>query len=92
MSLSSLPLELDGVADVAVFGLPHERLGEEVATVVVPKPGAELSEDGIRAALDGRLAPFKIPSVIVLRDEELPRNATGKVLKRDLRSEYTPKA
>ncbi len=83
--------EIDGVDDVAVFGLPHDRLGEEVATVIVPRPGAELSEDGIRAALAGRLAPFKVPSLIVLRDEELPRNATGKVLKRELKSEYTPK-
>gem|GEM_PF-13725 len=76
------------VADVAVFGLPHDRLGEEVAAAVLVKPGRTTTPAELQRALDGRLAPFKIPSTIVIRAEELPRNATGKVLKKDLRDLY----
>ena len=73
------------VEDVAVIGLPHDRLGEEVAAVVKPRPGASPSADDLRAFVAGRLARFKVPGEIVFRDEPLPRTATGKVLKRDLR-------
>jgi len=81
--------ELPEIADVAVIGVPHERLGEEVAAIVLLKPGAALTAEGLRAALAGTLAPFKIPSIVTFRDEELPRNATGKVLKKNLKEEYS---
>ncbi|MCU1397870.1 MAG: AMP-dependent synthetase and ligase [Acidimicrobiales bacterium] len=77
------------VADVAVFGLPDARLGEEVAAVVNLQPGMALTAEELRAFLAGRLATFKIPSAIFVRTAELPRNATGKVLKKDLRAEYS---
>ncbi len=81
--------EHPAIADVAVIGLPHESLGEEVCAVVNLKPGCSLGERELQSFLAGRLAPFKIPSQVVVREGEIPRNATGKVLKRDLRAELT---
>lgn len=81
--------EHPAIADVAVIGLPHESLGEEVCAVVNLKPGCSLGEVELQSFLAGRLAPFKIPSQVVVREGEIPRNATGKVLKRDLRAELT---
>jgi acyl-CoA synthetase (AMP-forming)/AMP-acid ligase II len=77
------------VADVAVFGVPHDRLGEEVAAAVIRRDGATVGESELQQFLREKLAAFKIPSLIVFRDDELPRNATGKVLKKDLKSDYT---
>lgn len=78
------------VLDCAVIGLPHHQLGEEVAAVVVPSPGhGPSSSDDVRAYLSSRLAAFKVPSVIFWHEGELPRNATGKVLKRELRDHYS---
>ncbi len=68
-----------------MFGLPHERLGEEVACAVQPKPGATLDTDESAAFLGQRLAGFKVPTTVDVVDEPLPRNATGKILKRQLR-------
>ena len=77
--------EHPAVFEAAVFGLPDERLGEKVAAVVVPKAGASLTAAELTAHLSGRLAAFKVPSHITVTDERLPRSATGKVLKRNLR-------
>jgi long-chain acyl-CoA synthetase len=74
------------VAEVAVFGIPDERLGEEVAAAVVARPGVTLTADDLRRSLDGRIAAHKIPSRIWFLDEPLPRNASGKFLKRELRA------
>ncbi len=76
----------DAVAEVAVFGIPDERLGEEVAAAVVLHPGASLSADGLRAHLAERIARHKIPARIWFLDEPLPRNANGKFVKRDLKA------
>jgi long-chain acyl-CoA synthetase len=75
------------VFDAAVIGLPDPVLGEEVAAVIQPRPGTGAGADDIRAFAAGRLAGFKVPTRIVLRDEPLPRNAVGKVLKRELRGQ-----
>ena len=81
--------EHPAVLDCAVIGLPHDRLGEEVAAVVVASPGhGPDSTADVRTHLAARLAAFKVPSVIFWHEGELPRNATGKVLKRDLRDVY----
>ena len=80
--------EHDDVAEVAVFGVPDERLGEEVGAAIVLRGGASLDEDGLRTFLGERIAKFKIPSHVWFRTEPLPRNANGKFVKRDLRDEY----
>jgi acyl-CoA synthetase (AMP-forming)/AMP-acid ligase II len=73
------------VFDAAVIGLPDPALGEEVAAVIQPRPGTGADADDIRAFAAVRLAAFKVPTRVVLLDEPLPRNAVGKVLKRELR-------
>ncbi|HEX2486081.1 MAG TPA: AMP-dependent synthetase, partial [Myxococcota bacterium] len=73
------------VHEAAVFGVPHERLGEEVAAAVVPKAGRTLEPEALRSFLAAHIAPFKIPSRIALHPEPLPRNPAGKILKRALR-------
>jgi long-chain acyl-CoA synthetase len=75
------------VADVAVIGVPHEVLGEEVGAVVVLRPGAEVTVDELRAHVAERIASFKVPAHIWFSAEPLPRNPAGKVLKRDIREQ-----
>jgi acyl-CoA synthetase (AMP-forming)/AMP-acid ligase II len=76
------------VADVAVVGLPDERMGELVCAAVVPRPGAELDLIGLRRFATSRLAAFKCPEALFVTDE-LPKTATGKTAKRELRSAIT---
>jgi acyl-CoA synthetase (AMP-forming)/AMP-acid ligase II len=78
------------VSDVAIVGLPHETLGEEVAAVVELKPDATVTAEELQQHVAGRLASFKVPSRVSFRDEPLPRNAVGKVLKRELRDQLAP--
>jgi len=77
----------DAVAEAAVFGIPDERLGEEVAAVLVLRPGHDLSETDLQQFLSASLAKHKIPAKVWFRDEPIPRNANGKFLKRELRKE-----
>jgi long-chain acyl-CoA synthetase len=72
-----------GVLDAAVVGIAHEVLGEDVAAAVVPQRGHDLDPDEVIAFCRARLADYKSPRTVVVVDE-LPRNATGKVLKREL--------
>ena len=73
-----------GVEECAVVGLPDETWGERVVAVVVPTPGAAPSEDALLGACRG-LARFKRPERVIFVDA-LPRNALGKVLKKELRA------
>ncbi|MCO6436149.1 MAG: AMP-binding protein [Phycisphaerae bacterium] len=74
----------DGVAQVAVIGVPDDLRGEAPVAFVIPKPGAELSEESLRTAARKILAGFKVPKRIEIR-EDLPIGPTGKILKRKLR-------
>ena len=79
---------IEGVAESAVFGVPHPDFGEGVAAAVKRKSGfANLSEETIIAKLKGELAHYKIPKKLYFLDE-LPRNTMGKVQKNLLREEY----
>lgn len=75
------------VLEVAVFGVPDERLGEKVAAVVVTENEDDLDEKTLLDFVAGQIAPFKVPEVIWFRTDSLPRNANGKFLKRELRDE-----
>jgi acyl-CoA synthetase (AMP-forming)/AMP-acid ligase II len=79
--------EHPAVSDAAVIGIPHTVLGEEVGAVVQLAPGKSASEDELKRHVAERLAAFKVPVQIWFRDEPLPRNPAGKILKRDLREE-----
>jgi long-chain acyl-CoA synthetase len=73
------------IHEAAVFGIPDERLGEEVAVTIHLVEGATLTADDLRAFLRKKIAAFMIPSRVVFVDEPLPRNPAGKFLKRELR-------
>jgi long-chain acyl-CoA synthetase len=74
------------VTDCALIGLPHRTLGEEPVAVVHLAPGAQASEAELQAWVRERLAAFKTPVAIRFVPETLPRNANGKILKKDLQS------
>jgi long-chain acyl-CoA synthetase len=83
MHLSAMP----GVADCAVFGIPHPEFGQSLVAVIQPIDNAVVDSTGVREFLSSRLANFKIPAVIEFRDR-LPREDTGKIFKHRLRDEY----
>jgi len=77
---------IPGVVESAVIGCPHPDFGEGVTAVVVCRPGAALTEKGIIAQLESRLAKFKLPKRVIFVDD-LPRNSMGKVQKNVLREQ-----
>lgn len=74
----------EGVAQAAVIGVPDELRGEAPVAFVIPKPGAALTEEGLRTATRKLLAGYKVPRRVLIR-EDLPTGPTGKILKRKLR-------
>lgn len=76
-----------GVAEVAVIGLPHPRWVEAVTAVVVARGGADITAGSLIAHCGERLAAFKVPKKIIFADD-LPRNPSGKILKRVLREKH----
>ncbi|MGY6500969.1 MAG: class I adenylate-forming enzyme family protein [Acidimicrobiales bacterium] len=84
--------EHPAVTEVTIIGVPHRVLGEEVGAVVVLRPGRSASVEELQTHVRERLAGFKVPTHVWFRDEPLPRNPAGKVLKRDLRDELAPQS
>jgi fatty-acyl-CoA synthase len=80
-----------GVAEAAVFALPDPKWVEAVTAVVVPKPGAALTAEDVRTHVAAHLAGYKVPKQVFVAGG-LPKNPSGKILKRELRSEYAEKA
>ena len=78
--------EHPAVTDAAVVGIPHRTLGEEPAAVVQLAPGRTASEAELQSFVRERIAAFKVPVRILFHSETLPRNANGKILKKDLRA------
>ena len=78
--------EHPAVTDAALVGVPHRTLGEEPAAVVYLAPGAAADEAELKAFVAARLAGFKVPVRIAFSDQTLPRNANGKILKKELKA------
>lgn len=85
--IENILLEHPGVVDAGVFGVPCEQWGEAVKAAVIPSPDSAPSEEELIAFCQDRIARFKCPSSIDFVSE-LPRNATGKILKKELRKPY----
>ncbi len=75
------------VIDAALVGVPHRTLGEEPVAVVQLRPGSAATEEALRQVVRDRLAAFKVPVSVSFRHAPLPRSATGKVLKSELRAQ-----
>ena len=82
--VESAIFEHEAVTEVTVFGVPDERLGEEVAAAVYLKDTDSINAEALRTFLQGRIAKHKIPQYLWFLQEPLPRNASGKFLKREL--------
>jgi fatty-acyl-CoA synthase len=78
---------LAGVQECAVIGVPDPRFNEAVVAVVVPCEGAVVTADAVKAHVGSALARFKTPKQVIIV-ETLPKNASGKILKRELRDQY----
>ncbi len=80
-------LELNGIRDVAVFGIPDDEFGESLAAHVEAEPTAGVTEATVRDHIGSRLSGYKVPKVVVFNDD-LPREETGKIFKRRIRERY----
>ncbi|MGI9285569.1 MAG: AMP-binding protein, partial [Pseudomonadales bacterium] len=80
----------DDVAECAVFSVPDERLGEEVGAAIFPAPNTHPTAEDIRAFCKTKIAAFKAPRYIWILNEQLPRNASGKFVKRELQENLDP--
>ncbi|MBE7162154.1 MAG: acyl--CoA ligase [Williamsia herbipolensis] len=74
--------------DVAAFGIPDARLGEAVVVAVTPRPGVTATAESVIAIARETLPEYKLPAVVIVRSEPMPRTATGKLLKRIVRTEF----
>ena len=78
----------EGIAEAAVFGAPDERLGEVPVAIITRREGSSISEEELRAFLEGRLAAFNIPARMIFSESPLPRLGTGKIDRIVLKQQY----
>ncbi|HSG97764.1 MAG TPA: fatty-acid--CoA ligase, partial [Woeseiaceae bacterium] len=76
------------IAEAAVFSLPDERLGEIVGAAVHTRPESDISEEQIQSFLGDKVAGFKVPAHIWICEEKLPRIASGKIFKKQIRADF----
>ncbi len=89
--IENLISDLEGVSGVAVIGVPDEQWGEVPWAILTVRDAASVDLASVRAHLDGKLARYKLPKNVVIVDE-LPRTASGKVRKNDLRTRFAKDA
>lgn len=88
IEVENILAEHPAVADAALVGLPHPVLGEVPAALVQARPGAAINATMLQAFARARLAEFKVPVRVVIREEALPRNEGGKLMKSELRKAF----
>ena len=81
--VESVLFQIDALAECSVFGVPDDRLGEEVGAAIYLKPNQTITPDEIRAFCATLMAKHKIPRYLWILETPLPRNASGKFLKRE---------
>jgi long-chain acyl-CoA synthetase len=86
--IEELLYEHPAVAEAAVVGVKHEELGEEIKAVVYLKPGCKVTETDLQAYCKERIAAFKYPRIVEIRDQPLPKGPSAKILKRELIDEH----
>jgi long-chain acyl-CoA synthetase len=89
--IESVLIQMPGVRDCAVFGIPDEEFGEQICAHVEPLAGAAIDAPAVRGYLGRHLARYKVPKVVELA-ASLPREDSGKIFKRKLRNPYWEKA
>ena len=80
--------QIPDILEAAVYGIPHEDLGEEVAAVVVLKEGAQTDGNAVREYVKERVAPYKYPRIIKTVKDPLPKSGSGKILKKEVKKIY----
>jgi long-chain acyl-CoA synthetase len=88
IEVESVLAEHDAVVEAAAFGIPDPRWGEAVHAVVSVRPGVTVAPEELIAHCRGRIAGYKIPRSIEVREEPLPKSGAGKLLKHVLREPY----
>ena len=81
--------QIPDIVEAAVFGIPHEDLGEEVAAVLVLKEAAQTDTRTIKDYVKERVAPYKYPRIIKIVKEPLPKTGSGKILKKEVKEQYS---
>jgi long-chain acyl-CoA synthetase len=80
--------QIPEVSEAAVYGVPHPDLGEEICAMVLPKEGASIDPEEIKAFVKKRVAPYKYPRIVTVVSEPLPKSGSGKILKKEIRKQH----
>ena len=80
--------QIPEVSEAAVYGVPHPDLGEEIVAMVLPKEGASIDPEEIKAYVKERVAAYKYPRIVTVVREPLPKSGSGKILKKEIRKQH----